>query len=171
MFDFWASMFSTYIPYFLIAMLLHELGHFVAARACSITISEVGLGWGRKLLGFRFNGVDYLVRLLPIGAYVRFDKGELYRRPLSQQVFVLLAGVITNLIMAVVASGSRFALMNYLLAATNILPVYQQDGWKCGMVMLRSTFQRESSLAEWTFTLTGGVLSLTLMLAAGFRWI
>ena len=163
-------MFSTYIPYFVVAILLHELGHFAAARACSVKISEFGFGWGRKLLGFRINGVDYQVRILPIGAYVRLDMIELSRRPLSQQVLVLLAGIITNLVAAALATGTRFGLMNYLLAATNVLPLYQQDGWKCGMMMLRGTFQRKSSLAEWTFTLAGGFLSLTLMAAAVFRW-
>jgi len=164
-------MFSTYIPYFVVAILLHELGHFAAARACSVKISEFGFGWGRKLLGFRVNGVDYQVRILPIGAYVRLDMLELSRRPLSQQVLVLLAGIITNLVVAALATGTRFGLMNYLLAATNVLPLYQQDGWKCGMMMLRGTFQRKSSLAEWTFTLAGGFLSLTLMAAAVFRWV
>jgi membrane-associated protease RseP (regulator of RpoE activity) len=163
-------MFYTYLFYFLVAVMLHELGHFAAARACSVTISEFGFGWGRKLFGFRLGGVDYVVRMLPIGAYVRLDMGELVRRPLSQQVLVLLAGVIANLIMAALASGTRFGLMNYLLAATNVLPLYQQDGWKCGMVMLRGAFKRKSSLAEWTFTLAGGGLSLTLMAAAVFRW-
>lgn len=164
-------MLSTYIPYFLAAILLHETGHFVAARACSVTVNEFGLGWGRKLLGFRINGVDYLIRILPMGAYVRLDLDELRRRPLSQQVLVLLAGIIVNLIAATLTSGTRFGLMNYLIAATNILPLYQQDGWKCGMVMLRGTFERKSSLAEWTFTIAGAGLSLTLMAAALFSWL
>lgn len=161
----------TYIPYFVIAIILHELGHFAAARACSVGISEFGFGWGHKLFGFRFNNVEYVVRILPIGAYVRLDMAELGRRPLSQQVLVLLAGIITNLVVATLASGTRFGLMNYLLAATNVLPLYQQDGWKCGMVMLRGGFQRKSPLAEWTFTLAGGLLSLTLMTAVLLRWL
>jgi membrane-associated protease RseP (regulator of RpoE activity) len=164
-------MLSTYIPYFLVAILLHEIGHFAAARACSVTINEVGFGWGRKLLGFRLYGVDYLIRILPVGAYVRLDLDELRRRPLSQQVLVLLAGIIVNLIVAASTSGTRFGLINYLLAATNVLPLYQQDGWKCGMIMLRGTFQRKSLLPEWTFTLAGGGLSLTLMAAAVFSWV
>jgi membrane-associated protease RseP (regulator of RpoE activity) len=164
-------MLSTYITYFLLAILLHEMGHFAAARACSVAVREFGLGWGRKLLGFHLSGVEYVVRLLPIGAYVRLDMVELRRRPLSQQVLVLLAGIITNLVVAALTTGTRFGLMNYLLAATNILPLYQQDGWKCGIVMLRGSFERKSSLPEWTFTLAGGGLSLTLMAAAVLGWV
>jgi hypothetical protein len=55
--------------------------------------------------------------------------------------------------------------MNFLLAATNILPLYQQDGWKCGMVMLRGILQRKSALVEWTFTIAGSSLSLALSIA------
>lgn len=163
-------MLSTYILYFLVAILLHELGHLAAAWACSITVREFGFGWGRKLLAFRLNSVNCVVRILPIGAYVRLDMNELRMRPLSQQVLVLLAGIITNVVFAALAGGTRFGLVNYLLAATNILPLYQQDGWKCGMLMLRGAFQRKSSLPEWTFTIAGGGLSLTLMAAAVFSW-
>jgi membrane-associated protease RseP (regulator of RpoE activity) len=157
-----------YVPYFLAALLLHEMGHVAAARACRVTISEFGLGWGRKLFGFRINQIDYSIRLLPLGAYVRLDMNELQQRPLAQQVLVLLAGIIVNLLAATATSGTGFSVMNFLLAATNILPLYQQDGWKCGMVMLRGTLRRKSLLVEWTFTIAGSGLSLVLIAAEVF---
>lgn len=153
------------------ALLLHEAGHFAAARACNVTISEFGLGWGRRLLGFRLNGVDYLIRILPVGAYVRLDLNELQRRPLSQQVLVLLAGIVANLVAATLTGGTRFSVMNFLLAATNILPLYQQDGWKCGMVMLRGILRRKSFLVEWTFTIAGSGLSVALFVALVVRYL
>ena len=163
-------MFFASLPYFLLAMLLHEAGHFVAAYACRVTISEFGIGWGRKLWGFRLGQVEYVVRIWPIGAYVRLDLKELQERPLAQQVLVLLAGIIVNLIAAASTTGTVFSLTNYLLAATNMLPLYQQDGWKCGMVMLRGIFSRRSLLVEWTFTIAGSCLSLALMAAAAIKW-
>ena len=157
------------ICYFLLALLLHEAAHLAAARACGVAVTEFGLGWGRKLTGFRWRNVDFGLRLLPVGAYVRFDLTELQQRPLPQQVLILLAGVIANLIAATVTSGTRFSLMNFLLAATNILPLYQQDGWKCGMVMLRSMLGRKSTVLEWTFTIGGSVLSVALFAALLIR--
>jgi membrane-associated protease RseP (regulator of RpoE activity) len=159
----------SYVPYFLAALLLHEIGHVAAAYACRVTIREFGLGWGRKLLSFRIRQVDYVIRLLPVGAYVRLDMTELQQRALGQQVLVHLAGIGVNLIAASATSGSHFSVMNFLLAATNILPLYQQDGWKGGMVMLRGIVGRKSSLVEWTFTIAGGGLSMALMAAAVFR--
>src|SRR4029079_2625244 len=104
--------------------------HCLAAFVCRVTISEFGFGWGRRLCCIRLGGVDYIIRALPFGAYVRLDLAELFKRSLSQQAFVLMAGIIANLIAAISTSGTRFSLMNFLLAATNILPLYQQDSWK-----------------------------------------
>jgi len=148
------------ITAFLLALLIHELAHLAAARACNVTVSEFGLGWGPKVYGFHVRNVDVGIHVLPVGAYVRFNLVELQQQPLPQQVLILLAGIIVNLIAASVTPGTRFSLMNFLLAATNILPLYQQDGWKCGMVVLRRILGRRSPLVEWTFTIAGTGLSL-----------
>ena len=163
-------MILSYVLCFALAMLIHELGHLAAARACRVGASELGLGWGRRLFAFRLGGVEYKLHALPVGAYVRLDMTRLQQRPLDQQVFVLLAGIIVNLIAATVTRGSVFSLMNLLLATTNLLPLYQQDGWKCGIVILRRLLRRKSALVEWTFTLTGGGLSLVLFAAYALRY-
>jgi membrane-associated protease RseP (regulator of RpoE activity) len=155
----------SYILCLVVALIIHELGHLVAARACSVPVSEFGLGWGRKIFGFERGGVEYKLHALPVGAYVRLNMEELQRRPLSQQAVVLLAGVIVNLLAAVMAGANRFAMMNLMLAATNLLPIYQQDGWKCGMVMLRAMLKRRNALVEWTFTISGGALSALFIVA------
>ncbi len=156
---------------FALTMLIHELGHLAAARLCGMHAAELGLGWGPKLLSRRVWGVECRLHLLPVGAYVRLDMRELQERPLAQQVFILLAGVMVNLGAALLTEGSWFALMNLLLAATNLLPLYQQDGWKCGLVMLRALMSRRSALVEWTFTIAGGVLSLAVFVAQMGRFV
>lgn len=146
-----------------IALVLHELGHFVAARVCRIKVIEAGLGWGPKLLSGRIRGVHYHLRLLPFGAYVRMDMAALQRRPLIHQLFVLLAGIGVNLILAVVAWGSFFGTLNLALAVVNLFPIYQHDGWKSGMLIFRRVFKRTSPLVEWSFTLSPGVMGLVLL--------
>jgi len=156
-------MFLSYIPYFVLALLIHEGCHCVAAYACRISISEFGVGWGPKIYGVRVRNLEFIFRALPFGAYVRFDVAELQKRQLKQQVLVFMAGIIGNLIAASLSGGTPFSLMNYLLAATNILPLYQQDGWKCGIVMLRAILRQKSSIVEWTFTIAGTILSLAVI--------
>ncbi|HYG80178.1 MAG TPA: site-2 protease family protein [Pyrinomonadaceae bacterium] len=162
-------MIVSYVLSFLVALLIHELGHLAAARVCRVSATEFGLGWGRKLLGFHFGGVEYKLHALPVGAYVRLDIEELQRRSLSRQVLVLLAGIIVNLIAAALTLGTPFGTVNLLLAATNLLPLYQQDGWKCGMVMLRALLRRKSAFVEWTFTIAGSTLSLALIAFQALR--
>jgi membrane-associated protease RseP (regulator of RpoE activity) len=159
----------SYVLSFLVALLIHELGHLTAARVCRVPATEFGLGWGRKLFAFNFGGVEYKLHALPVGAYVRLDVEELQRRSLSRQVLVLLAGIIVNLIAAALTLGTPFGTVNLLLAATNLLPLYQQDGWKCGMVMLRALLRRKSAFVEWTFTLAGSSLSLALIAFQALR--
>ena len=145
------------------ALVLHEMGHFLAARACRVSITQAGFGWGPKLFGFRVKGVDYQLRLLPIGAFIRMDMSALQRRPLFQQLFVLLAGIAVNLILAAIAWGSFFGTLNLVLAVGNLFPLYQQDGWKSGMVIFRRVFRRTSPLVEWSFTLSAGLIGLLLL--------
>lgn len=164
-------MIISYLICFAVAMLIHELGHLAAARACHIPASELGLGWGRKLWSIRLGGVEYKLHALPVGAYVRLDMAALQRATLVKQVLVLLAGVIVNLVAATLTAGTAFATMNLLLAATNLLPLYQQDGWKCGMVMLRALMMRRSAFVEWTFTLAGGALSCAVFVAMALKRI
>ncbi|MCA1837249.1 MAG: site-2 protease family protein, partial [Actinobacteria bacterium] len=90
------------------ALVLHELGHFLAARACKISVTGAGFGWGPRLFGFRVNDVDYQLRALPVGAYIRMDMSALQRRPFFQQLFVLLAGVAVNFILCGIAWGTFF---------------------------------------------------------------
>lgn len=162
-------MLISYGLYFLLAMFIHELGHLAAARVCAVPATELGIGWGRRIFGFRWGAVEYKIHALPLGAYVRLDMSELQRRPLSQQVLVMLAGINVNLVAAALTAGTRFSAVNLLLAATNLLPLYQQDGWKCGMLMLRAMLRRRSALVEWTFTIAGSFISIVFFAFEMFR--
>ena len=148
------------------ALVLHEMGHFLAARACRITVSQAGLGWGPKLFGVRVRNVDYDLRLLPLGAFIRMDMATLQRRPLIQQLFVLFAGIGVNLILGAVAWGTFFGTLNLALAIGNLLPLYQQDGWKVGMLIFRRVFRRPSPLVEWSFTISAGLIGFALLARA-----
>jgi regulator of sigma E protease len=148
------------------ALVLHEMGHFLAARACRVPVTQAGFGWGPKLFGFRVNRVDYQLHLLPLGAYIRMDMSALQRRPLFQQLFVLLAGIAVNLILGAITWGTFFGTLNLALAIGNLFPLYQQDGWKSGMVIFRCVFKRPSPLVEWSFTLSAGLTGLILLMRA-----
>ena len=87
-------------------------------------------------------------------------------RPLLQQLFVLGAGVGVNLVLAIVAWGSLFGALNLALVIGNLIPLYQLDGWKSGMVVIRKLFGRPSPLVEWILTLGGGAIALAVLIRA-----
>lgn len=151
-----------FILSFAAALIAHELGHLLAARLCRISITEAGLGWGPVLLSARARGMNYKLRLLPLGAYIRMDMVALQKRTLGQQLFVLLAGIMVNLLLGTLALGTFFGTINLALALGNLFPIYQQDGWKAGMVISRRVFNRPVPVIEWSFTIAAGVSALGL---------
>jgi regulator of sigma E protease len=50
---------------------VHELGHFLAARLFGVKVLQFALGFGPKVLGVRWRGTEYSVRLLPLGGFVK----------------------------------------------------------------------------------------------------
>jgi membrane-associated protease RseP (regulator of RpoE activity) len=148
--------------YAALAMIIHELGHLAAARSCRVSSSELGLGMGPKLFGFRVGGIRLTFRALPVGSFVMLDGTALKQRSLQAQLLVHLGGVIFNVVAGLATYGTIFGWFNLLLAAGNILPLYQHDGWKCGLVIMRALMHRKSQPVERAFTFSGGFVSLVL---------
>ncbi len=60
-----------------LVIIIHELGHFVAAKASGIKVEAFSVGWGKVLLRKSLRGTEYRLSLLPIGGYCKM-KGEDY---------------------------------------------------------------------------------------------
>lgn len=143
-----------------LAMIIHELGHLIAARSCRVSASELGLGMGPRLFGFRLGSIRFNLRAFPVGSFVMLDGAALKERSLRAQLFVHLAGIIFNIVAGLLTYGTMFGWFNLLLAGGNILPLYQHDGWKCGVVIMRALLQRKSEPAERAFTYSGAFISV-----------
>jgi regulator of sigma E protease len=50
---------------------VHELGHFLVAKACGVKVTRFSIGFGPKLFGFTKGETEYQVALLPLGGYVK----------------------------------------------------------------------------------------------------
>ena len=156
------SLILSLIGFAALAMIVHELGHLLAARACNVAASELGLGMGPRLAGFRLGNMRFNLRAIPIGSFVMLDGTALKERSVRAQLLVHLGGVIFNLIAGLLTYGTTFGWLNLLLAAGNILPLYQHDGWKCGVVIMRALMRVTSQPAERVFTFSGGFVSLLI---------
>jgi membrane-associated protease RseP (regulator of RpoE activity) len=156
------AMIVSLISFTALAMIIHELGHLVAARSCNVPASELGLGLGPRLTGFRLGSIHFSLRAIPAGSFVRLDGTALKQRSVRAQLYVHLGGVIFNVVAGLFTYGTMFGWLNLLLAAGNILPIYQHDGWKCGVVIMRALMRRKSQPAERAFTFSGGFVSLLI---------
>lgn len=97
------------IPVVGILILIHEIGHFWAARWMGIKIEEFGIGFPPRAitLGVR-NGVRYSLNWLPLGGFVRMAgeddpmvEGGLASAKPWRRIIVLLAGALMNLLLAI----------------------------------------------------------------------
>jgi membrane-associated protease RseP (regulator of RpoE activity) len=95
-----------------VLILVHELGHFVAARSQGIYVNRFSLGFGPVLWKYQGPQTEYAVRAFPLGGFVGFpdddpdsdipadDPNLLRNRPVLDRAIVIGAGVIANLIFA-----------------------------------------------------------------------
>lgn len=90
-------------------VVVHEYGHFLAARRGGVEVEEFGIGfppqaWGKKLK----SGMMFTLNWLPLGGFVKLkgehdsatEKGSFGAAPLKTKVKIMLAGVGMNLLTA-----------------------------------------------------------------------
>jgi regulator of sigma E protease len=97
---------------------VHELGHYLAARAIGATVEEFALGYGPRILSKKYKGTVYSIRTLPLGGFVKIlgdsdpgkeeqkedilkDEGNLKNKSKLAQIFVMLAGVTMNILLTI----------------------------------------------------------------------
>jgi regulator of sigma E protease len=94
-----------------IIVLVHELGHYVAARLMKIRVEVFSFGFGKRLFGKKVGATDFRVSLFPLGGYVRmageeeFDPehpkaDEFMAKNRAQKIFTLLMGPFMNILLA-----------------------------------------------------------------------
>lgn len=71
---FWKILFILF--FFGFCIFIHEFGHLVAALWRGLYVEKFSIGFGRKLWGFTYRGVEYVVSLLPFGGYVMLPQLE-----------------------------------------------------------------------------------------------
>lgn len=95
---------------FTILIVVHELGHFWAARRNGVEVEEFGIGFPPRLFGRQYKDTLYSINLLPLGGFVKLKgesdsdrrEGSMGAASLWAKTKILLAGVGMNLVAAYV---------------------------------------------------------------------
>ncbi len=84
-------------------ILIHELGHFAAAKFFGMQVDEFGIGFPPRLFSRSWGGTRYSVNSLPLGGFVKLrgelddaGMGSFVRAPAWKRAVVLVAGVVMN---------------------------------------------------------------------------
>ena len=114
-------------------VILHELGHFIAAKLCGVRVEAFSFGFGPRLFGFKYGGTDYKVCLLPLGGFVKMtgenpteesadeiasDPAAFTSHPRWQRILIGLAGPTVNLLLCLVLMFIYYAFINEVPAFT-----------------------------------------------------
>ena len=128
-------------------ILIHELGHFLTARAFGVAIKEFSIGMGPKILSktSKKSGIAFSLRLFPIGGFVAMvgedeesdDENALNNKPVWQRMVITAAGATMNLLlgiilMAVVVTMSPAIGGTTVLRFTEENALSEQSGLKIG---------------------------------------
>src|SRR5579859_612644 len=92
-------------------ILIHEWGHYAAAKLLGVRVEVFSIGFGKRLLGFKRGDTDYRISAIPLGGYVKMsgenpmdersdDPAEFLNHPRWQRFIVALAGPFMNVLLA-----------------------------------------------------------------------
>jgi regulator of sigma E protease len=95
-----------------VMILIHEWGHYAAAKFFKVRVEVFSIGFGKRLLGFRRGETDYRISAIPLGGYVKMsgenpmderteDPGEFLNHPRWQRFVIAIAGPFMNIVLAV----------------------------------------------------------------------
>ncbi len=103
---------------------MHELGHYLTARAADMKVTEFFIGFGPRIWSFRRGETEYGLKGIPAGAYVRIigmtnldevepvDEARAYRqKPYWRRMSVALAGSAMHFLMAIALLFTAFAIV------------------------------------------------------------
>lgn len=110
------------ILFFELIIVVHEGGHFIAARLMKIKVNEFSIGMGPKLFQFKKGETKYTLRLILFGGYCAMegeddestDDNAFSKKKVIQRIFVVISGAVMNLILG-------FIVIAVLVSSQNLI--------------------------------------------------
>lgn len=148
-----------------VVVFFHELGHFLVARWCGVSVKTFSIGFGREIWGFddRY-GTRWRLAWIPLGGYVKFmdddsaastpsadalrnmteeeKSGSFHHKPVWQRAAVVAAGPIANFLLAIAIFAVIFSIYGITTLEPRIGTVVagspaEKGGFKPGDLVVR----------------------------------
>ena len=104
-----------------ILIIIHEFGHFLACRMSGVVVEKFSIGFGPEIFSWQGKTTRYAISLLPLGGFVKPAgesvsevgsegprPGDYLAAPLLSRIFIVVAGVLMNYILAFVLFTAIF---------------------------------------------------------------
>ncbi len=116
-----------------VLVLIHEWGHFIAAKMCGVRVDVFSIGFGSRIWGWKRGDTDYRVSWLPLGGYVKMAGDnfaeersgapyEFLSRPRWQRFIIVVAGPVMNILTTFVIFWGIYAIVGMPTDASLRLP-------------------------------------------------
>ncbi len=111
-----------------IMVIVHELGHFIAAKLCGVRVERFSLGFPPRLFGIKIGETDYCVSATLAGGYVKMtgenpaesgdeeDPGSFAAHPRWQRILIGLAGPVANILLTLALMLFYYGFINEVTA-------------------------------------------------------
>lgn len=158
----WILSFSQTILIFIAAIFIlvtiHELGHFLAAKFFKMRVNKFSIGFPPKIFGVKKGDTEYVIGATPLGGYVQIagmideasmgdetlnddeiKPDEFRSKPVWQRIIVILAGVIFNVILAVIIyTGMAWNYGENVIPVDSVPGIYIEEGTAAHQIGLRT---------------------------------
>ena len=128
---------AAFLAVLVVLVMVHELGHFLAAKGAGITVQEFAIGFPPRIASRFWRGTRYSLNWIPLGGFVKMlgedgdeaqrmrrrglseaaieqaSAGAFNRKPLYVRIGVLLAGVVMNFLLAGILFSVYFAMPSF----------------------------------------------------------
>lgn len=129
-----------------IIVIVHEFGHYIAARLMGVRVEVFSFGFGLRLFGKKVGETDFRLSLIPLGGYVKMSGEEEYdpndlkpyefhAKNRGQKIFILVMGPAMNVLLA-------FLIFTVINITGVEVPVYRSYPPQIGYVEIGSPAEK-----------------------------
>lgn len=146
------------ILFFELIIVVHEGGHFIAARLMKIKVNEFSIGMGPKLFQFKKGETKYTLRLILFGGYCAMegeddestDDNAFSKKKVIQRIFVVISGAVMNLILGFIVIAVLVSSQN--LIGTPTIAKFEDNAVSSSTLQAGDTIKSIDGMRVYTAT-------------------